>query len=188
MSQPWHKWYSLRRWRKLANQFLFDHERCQYAGCKAPSECVHHMLDHRGDEKLFWDTKNLRAMCIRHHRMVTARRQSRNARQRKAERMVARMTGSVKEHGRRGKAVRWILNNLVLGERVPAVELYARAKADGVTRKALLYSWRKGGPVKIRKHRARPVGADVDKRWCWFIELVELPLLVAEGREVSNIS
>lgn len=65
--QPWRKWYRTSRWRRLRWAVLVrDHFTCQR--CKvveADTSCLvaNHKRPHRGDERLFWDERNLETAC-----------------------------------------------------------------------------------------------------------------------------
>ena len=57
-------------WRKASKQFLRAHplcEECQKQGKFVMATVVDHIVPHRGDEKLFWDRSNWRALCKRCH-------------------------------------------------------------------------------------------------------------------------
>ena len=57
-------------WRKASKQFLQAHplcEECQKQGRYVKATVVDHVVPHRGDEKLFWDRSNWRALCKRCH-------------------------------------------------------------------------------------------------------------------------
>lgn len=65
--EPWRKWYSLARWKRLRMQVLErDMFTCQ-CGCARlegdTSQLVaDHIKPHRGDPDLFWDPLNLQTM------------------------------------------------------------------------------------------------------------------------------
>ena len=57
-------------WRKASKQFLQAHplcEECQKQGKYTKATVVDHIIAHRGDERLFWDRSNWRALCKRCH-------------------------------------------------------------------------------------------------------------------------
>ena len=57
-------------WRKASKQFLQAHplcEECMKQGKYVKATVVDHVVPHRGDEKLFWDRSNWRALCKRCH-------------------------------------------------------------------------------------------------------------------------
>lgn len=67
-----------RKWRKASKAYLREHPLCECQECTASgrvvaSECVDHIVPHKGDEKLFWDTENWQAMSNKHHARKTAR-------------------------------------------------------------------------------------------------------------------
>lgn len=65
----WRGWYKLARWKRLRMEvFVRDHFTCQWPGCgKLESDTsqlvADHRKAHRGDEALFWDIRNLWALC-----------------------------------------------------------------------------------------------------------------------------
>lgn len=71
------KWYSSARWQGLRRRVLAEQPFCP--DCEAAGEPVtdttdvDHTIPHRGNPKLFWDRKNLRALCHRCHSRKTAR-------------------------------------------------------------------------------------------------------------------
>ena len=63
-------------WRKASKQFLQAHplcEECMKQGKYVKATVVDHVVPHRGDEKLFWDRSNWRALCKRCHDQKTRR-------------------------------------------------------------------------------------------------------------------
>ena len=57
-------------WRKASKQFLQAHplcEECMRQGKYVKATVVDHVVPHRGDEQLFWDRSNWRALCKRCH-------------------------------------------------------------------------------------------------------------------------
>ena len=55
------------RWQKYAAGFLKRNPVCvihDRAGRLVPSECVDHIVAHKGDMELFWDPENHQALCI----------------------------------------------------------------------------------------------------------------------------
>ena len=65
-----------RAWQKASRQFLQAHplcEECQRQGKYVKATVVDHVIPHRGDEKLFWDRSNWRALCKRCHDQKTRR-------------------------------------------------------------------------------------------------------------------
>ena len=67
--QPWRKWYKTARWQKLRWSILVrDLFTCQWLGCGLveadTSQLVaDHRDPHRGDERLFWEPRNLWTLC-----------------------------------------------------------------------------------------------------------------------------
>lgn len=64
------------RWQRARETYLRSHPLC--VECKTnsfitPSTTVDHIVPHRGDIKLFWDTNNWQALCKMHHDKKTAR-------------------------------------------------------------------------------------------------------------------
>ena len=59
-----------RAWQKASKQFLQVHplcEECLRQGKYKKATVVDHVIPHRGDEKLFWDRNNWRALCKKCH-------------------------------------------------------------------------------------------------------------------------
>jgi hypothetical protein len=58
------------RWRRVAKMFLDQNPLC--APClkshrETPATIVHHKIEHKGDETLFWDWDNLESVCASCH-------------------------------------------------------------------------------------------------------------------------
>ncbi len=68
-AEPWRKWYSLSRWRRLRLKVLLrDLYTCQMPGCGRlepdTSQLVaDHIEPHRGDPALFWDEQQIQTLC-----------------------------------------------------------------------------------------------------------------------------
>lgn len=68
-NQPWRKWYKTARWQKLRMAVLArDLFTCQWPGCgriEADTSLLvaDHRRPHRGDERKFWDERNLQCLC-----------------------------------------------------------------------------------------------------------------------------
>ena len=66
--------YSTQRWQRLRKRVLaaepFCRE-CMKAGKATIATDVDHIVDHKGDPKLFWDPGNLQALCHSCHSMKT---------------------------------------------------------------------------------------------------------------------
>jgi 5-methylcytosine-specific restriction enzyme A len=64
------------RWRKARKTYLSNHPLCCYCekeGVVKLAEVVDHIIPHRGDSGLFWDSKNnWQPLCKRHHDVKTA--------------------------------------------------------------------------------------------------------------------
>ena len=57
-------------WQKTSRQFLQAHplcEECRKQGKYVKATVMDHVKPHRGDEELFWDRSNWRALCKRCH-------------------------------------------------------------------------------------------------------------------------
>jgi 5-methylcytosine-specific restriction protein A len=64
------------RWRRARAAFLARHPlcaACQAQGRVVPATVVDHVVPHRGDQKLFWDTGNWAPACKPCHDAKTAR-------------------------------------------------------------------------------------------------------------------
>ena len=58
------------RWQKARITFLLNHplcRKCQAEGRTVEATVVDHIIPHRGDQKLFWDTSNWQGLCKTHH-------------------------------------------------------------------------------------------------------------------------
>ncbi len=63
------------RWQKYREQYLRDHPlcvKCLKLNKLIESTVVDHIIPHKGDMVLFWDTKNHQALCKRCHDIKTA--------------------------------------------------------------------------------------------------------------------
>ena len=66
----WRKWYAMAAWRKLRAAHLAAHPlcvMCQEQGYTRAADTVDHSIAHRGDERLFFDARNLSSLCKPHH-------------------------------------------------------------------------------------------------------------------------
>jgi len=58
-------------WQKARNTFLLSHpccRMCEEEGRVTRATVVDHIIPHKGDQKLFWDTRNnWQALCTKHH-------------------------------------------------------------------------------------------------------------------------
>jgi len=68
-------WYHSPRWRRLRAAVLVREPRCIGYGaripCGMPTTDVDHVEPHHGDPRLFWNARNLQALCVRCHAMKT---------------------------------------------------------------------------------------------------------------------
>lgn len=58
------------KWRKARKVFLKEHPLCEHCKQKniyTAAEVVDHIIPHRGNKGLFWDTNNWQALCKRCH-------------------------------------------------------------------------------------------------------------------------
>jgi 5-methylcytosine-specific restriction protein A len=58
------------RWRKAAQHFLNKYpfcEMCSMAGTKRLAVHVDHVIPHKGDMNVFWDSTNWQGLCMEHH-------------------------------------------------------------------------------------------------------------------------
>jgi 5-methylcytosine-specific restriction protein A len=68
-AEPWRKWYSLARWKRLrALVLLRDLFTCQWPGCGRVEQdtsklVADHVTPHRGDPALFWGQTNVQTLC-----------------------------------------------------------------------------------------------------------------------------
>jgi len=63
-----HKWYCSARWNKMRRAQLQKQHMCECPHCKGKgliANVVDHVIPHRGNSRLFWDTKNLRSMNMK---------------------------------------------------------------------------------------------------------------------------
>jgi len=66
-----------RKWRNARARFLRNHPVCECDECREridplPADTVDHIVPHKGDEIVFWDRTNWRAMNFRCHSRKTA--------------------------------------------------------------------------------------------------------------------
>lgn len=58
------------RWQKVRDMWLTDHPlccMCQTLGKLTPATVVDHVIPHRNDPKLMWDSSNYQSLCSHHH-------------------------------------------------------------------------------------------------------------------------
>ena len=61
-------------WQKASKRFLVAHPlcvMCQKEGRYVKATVVDHIVPHRGDSKLFWDSNNWQSLCEQHHNFKT---------------------------------------------------------------------------------------------------------------------
>jgi 5-methylcytosine-specific restriction enzyme A len=56
-----------RAWREARADFLQRNPYCRHDGCGRPASIVHHVIAHKGDDRLFWDRSNWLPVCKRCH-------------------------------------------------------------------------------------------------------------------------
>jgi 5-methylcytosine-specific restriction protein A len=59
-----------RRWQKVRIGYLQSHplcKMCESEGRIVPAEVLDHIIPHKGDMELFWDSDNWQGLCKRHH-------------------------------------------------------------------------------------------------------------------------
>lgn len=64
------------RWRKARETFLRSHPLCadhMQRGQVVPATVVDHIVPHKGDQALFWDSENWQPLCASCHGVKTAR-------------------------------------------------------------------------------------------------------------------
>ena len=69
-SQQARKWYKSKRWQRLRQKKLQAQPYCQcphHKGKAIPADTVDHIKPHKGDARLFWDTRNLQSMTKQCH-------------------------------------------------------------------------------------------------------------------------
>jgi 5-methylcytosine-specific restriction protein A len=58
------------RWDKARKTYLMSHPlcvMCKRDGRVTPATVVDHIVPHKGDQQLFWDTANWQSLCAPHH-------------------------------------------------------------------------------------------------------------------------
>lgn len=67
-ARAWRKWYKTAAWQRLRGAQLAKHPLCQCPHCQEGKQrtttatVVDHKIPHKGDRRLFFDSKNLRSM------------------------------------------------------------------------------------------------------------------------------
>ncbi|MAU22556.1 MAG: HNH endonuclease [Martelella sp.] len=80
---PWRKWYRTARWGRLRLKvFERDLFQCQMDGCgriegNLSKLVCDHVRPHRGDQRLFWDDRNLQTLCKPCHDSLKQRQERR---------------------------------------------------------------------------------------------------------------
>ncbi|WP_368657640.1 HNH endonuclease [Metabacillus halosaccharovorans] len=63
------------KWRKARNTYLMKHPfcvECAKDGITNPATVVDHIVPHKGNQQLFWDSKNnWQSLCVTHHNRKT---------------------------------------------------------------------------------------------------------------------
>jgi len=68
------------RWEKSRLTYLAHHPlctKCEASGHVTPATVVDHIIPHRGDQALFWDTANWQSLCKDHHDSTKQREERR---------------------------------------------------------------------------------------------------------------
>lgn len=72
----WTHLYNKRKWRAYSKAFRESRPlcvRCQAEGRLVPTQVCDHIVSHRGDLGLFWDTANHQPLCKRCHDLKSAK-------------------------------------------------------------------------------------------------------------------
>ena len=72
----WHSMYASKRWKDARIIYLSDNPfciECSKLDRLIPATVVDHIVDHKGNYDLFWDTTNWQGLCYRHHNSKTAK-------------------------------------------------------------------------------------------------------------------
>lgn len=81
-TQPWRRWYKTQRWQDLRWSILvrdlFRCQRCGKTGQETSQLVADHIIPHRGDEDLFWDSGNLQCLCKPCHDSAKQREERRS--------------------------------------------------------------------------------------------------------------
>lgn len=73
--KPYRKWYG-HRWAKARKFYLMHHPlcaECERNGRPRGALVVDHIVPHKGDKKLFWDSTNWQSLCVSCHASKTGR-------------------------------------------------------------------------------------------------------------------
>lgn len=68
---PWHNLYYTNTWKKLRQLHLSSHPLC--VECGAVGSDVDHIIDHKGNRDIFYDSSNLQTLCKKCHAKKTFR-------------------------------------------------------------------------------------------------------------------
>ncbi|HVJ09280.1 MAG TPA: HNH endonuclease signature motif containing protein [Acidisarcina sp.] len=62
------------RWQRVSKAYLAAHPLCvgEHGEVEVAASCVDHIIPHRGDMRLFWDSSNWQPLCHRCHSRKTA--------------------------------------------------------------------------------------------------------------------
>jgi 5-methylcytosine-specific restriction protein A len=69
-ARAYRAWYKTKRWLRLRQHQLAKHPYCQcphHEGKHVLADVVDHKTPHKGDERLFWDDRNLASMTKQCH-------------------------------------------------------------------------------------------------------------------------
>jgi 5-methylcytosine-specific restriction endonuclease McrA len=69
-AKVWQRWYKTARWQALRRQILSAHPLCSMChadGRLTPATVCDHVVPHKGDPALFWNSGNLTGLCKPHH-------------------------------------------------------------------------------------------------------------------------
>jgi 5-methylcytosine-specific restriction protein A len=69
--KEWADQYNCARWKNERKKFLEENPRCNRCGDEAT--VVDHIIEHRGNEELFWEQSNWQSLCSDCHKMKTIR-------------------------------------------------------------------------------------------------------------------
>lgn len=70
------------RWDRARRVYLAAHplcRMCEQDGRTTPATVVDHVVPHRGDARLFWDSANWQPLCAHHHNSVKQRQERQDA-------------------------------------------------------------------------------------------------------------
>ena len=68
--EVYQKWYKTARWKKLRLRQLRKHPYCQcphHTRDKVKATVADHIIPHKGDTRLFWDSNNLQSLTAQCH-------------------------------------------------------------------------------------------------------------------------